>query len=142
MSHADPPLNVSVAALQGLENNMKKWAGARMRRVRNPDFRPFIVDPLTAQSALARQNTKEAVVEKATTIACPGEHAPAPEILPLPDFLLTEESEITSSFSKSLKVMPPPGLSLPDDLPPFGSFWPGVAPPAGLSCSAGTSQGK
>lgn len=40
---ADPALNVSAAALQGLERNIEKWDAPRMRRVRNPEYRPFVV---------------------------------------------------------------------------------------------------
>jgi len=38
-------LSIRPAALQGLEANMKKWCGARRHRVRNMDFRPFVVEP-------------------------------------------------------------------------------------------------
>lgn len=36
------PLNISPAAIQGLEANIRKWAGPRMARIRNPALRPFI----------------------------------------------------------------------------------------------------
>jgi len=34
---------VSKADLQGLEANLKRWAGPRMRRIRNPCLRPFVL---------------------------------------------------------------------------------------------------
>jgi post-segregation antitoxin (ccd killing protein) len=37
------PLNVSNATLQGLEANLRKWTSARMTRVKNPDFLPFVL---------------------------------------------------------------------------------------------------
>jgi len=36
------PLNISPAAIQGVEANIRKWAGPRMARIRNPALRPFI----------------------------------------------------------------------------------------------------
>lgn len=42
----DPSLNLSPAAVQGFAANVKKWNAPRMRRVRNPNLRPFVVsDP-------------------------------------------------------------------------------------------------
>ncbi|CAE8656286.1 unnamed protein product [Polarella glacialis] len=41
----DPAINVSAAELQGRDENIKKWDGPRMRRVRNPALRPHVVDP-------------------------------------------------------------------------------------------------
>jgi len=37
-----PALNVGAAAIQGRDANMQKWNTPRMRRVRNPDFRPYV----------------------------------------------------------------------------------------------------
>lgn len=37
-----PPLNISAAAVQGLEANTQKWAGPRMTRIRNPALRPYV----------------------------------------------------------------------------------------------------
>ena len=36
------PLNVCNASLQGLEANLRKWTGARVTCVKNPDFMPFV----------------------------------------------------------------------------------------------------
>jgi len=37
------PLNVSAAAMQGLAENRERWeTGSRMRRIRNPNFQPFV----------------------------------------------------------------------------------------------------
>ncbi|CAK0901305.1 unnamed protein product [Prorocentrum cordatum] len=36
------PLNVSSASLQGFEANLRKWSSARITRVRNQDFLPFV----------------------------------------------------------------------------------------------------
>jgi len=37
------PLNVSAAAVQGLADNRKRWeTSSRMRRIRNPEFQPFV----------------------------------------------------------------------------------------------------
>ncbi|CAK0811663.1 unnamed protein product [Prorocentrum cordatum] len=37
------PLNVSSASLQGLAANLRKWTGARVTRVKNPEFLPFVL---------------------------------------------------------------------------------------------------
>jgi len=37
-------IDISVAALQGLAANAAKWDSPRMRRVRNPDFKPFVLE--------------------------------------------------------------------------------------------------
>jgi len=47
------PLSVSEATLQGFEANMKKWCGARLRRVRNPDFRPFVSEDAARRVGLS-----------------------------------------------------------------------------------------
>jgi len=39
-----PALNIGSAAIQGRDANMQKWNTPRMRRVRNPDFRPYVRD--------------------------------------------------------------------------------------------------
>merc|ERR1712224_1122394 len=39
-----PALNLSAAAVQGKEANIAKWQAPRMRRIRNPNLRPFIAD--------------------------------------------------------------------------------------------------
>jgi len=40
---AEHPLNVSAAAVQGLAENRERWeTTSRMRRIRNPDFQPFV----------------------------------------------------------------------------------------------------
>jgi hypothetical protein len=44
MSQSQPALNISPAAVQGLEQNLKKWATHRLRRIRNPHLRPFVRD--------------------------------------------------------------------------------------------------
>jgi hypothetical protein len=36
-------LNISTAAVQGLEGNIAKWNSPRLRRIRNPEFLPFVV---------------------------------------------------------------------------------------------------
>jgi len=41
---SEAALNVSAAALQGREQNAKKWDAPRMRRVRNPALRPLVID--------------------------------------------------------------------------------------------------
>ncbi|CAK0898291.1 unnamed protein product [Prorocentrum cordatum] len=44
-------LDVSVATLQGLDANISRWEGPRLRRVRNPDFQPFVLDRRAAHAA-------------------------------------------------------------------------------------------
>lgn len=39
-----PPLSISPAELQGLEANVRRWSKPRMNRIRNPRFRPFVLD--------------------------------------------------------------------------------------------------
>lgn len=47
-------LSISVAELQGLSANLEKWANPRLRRVRNPKFRPFVLDSGATRSASSR----------------------------------------------------------------------------------------
>merc|ERR1712136_663028 len=44
MGGAEPALNVSAAAIQGWAKNVAKWNVPRMRRIRNPNLRPFVRD--------------------------------------------------------------------------------------------------
>lgn len=46
MDSAMPSLNISPAALQGLEANKQRWTGGRFKRIRNPQLRPYIVEGL------------------------------------------------------------------------------------------------
>mmetsp|Transcript_93758 Transcript_93758/g.148032 ORF Transcript_93758/g.148032 Transcript_93758/m.148032 type:complete len:370 (+) Transcript_93758:152-1261(+) len=50
-------LNVTKAAIQGLELNVQRWGGPRIRRIRNPEFRPFV-----AQHATGSETQKEDVL--------------------------------------------------------------------------------
>jgi len=43
------------AAVQGLQENMKKWCGPRMRRIRNPDLKPFLA-PCVVEAMLPEQS--------------------------------------------------------------------------------------
>lgn len=43
MMSSDTPINVSAAAIQGREENARKWDAPRMRRVRNPALRPLVL---------------------------------------------------------------------------------------------------
>ncbi|CAK0902104.1 unnamed protein product, partial [Prorocentrum cordatum] len=61
------PLNVSNASLQGLEANLRKWTGARVMRVKNPDFLPFVlrdVAPEPQASALEPPGSAATVATK------------------------------------------------------------------------------
>jgi hypothetical protein len=40
-----PAINISAADLQGLSANLSKWDNPRMRRVRNPIYKPFMLEP-------------------------------------------------------------------------------------------------
>jgi len=42
MSNQDQALNLSAASLQGFDANVAKWSTPRMRRVRNPNCKPFV----------------------------------------------------------------------------------------------------
>jgi RNA recognition motif-containing protein len=85
---SDPALNVSAAALQGLERNIEKWDAPRMRRVRNPEFRPFVLKSAKkADAAKANVNHDRSV--------------PTPSRLP---------------SNASAEMPPPPGLSPPPGL--------------------------
>mmetsp|Transcript_90342 Transcript_90342/g.235420 ORF Transcript_90342/g.235420 Transcript_90342/m.235420 type:complete len:208 (+) Transcript_90342:199-822(+) len=46
-----PFLNISPATVQGLQGNVKKWAGQRMGRIRNPALRPFVRQPGSGHSS-------------------------------------------------------------------------------------------
>jgi len=43
-STKQPPLNIAPADVQGLEANLHKWLTPRLRRVKNPNFRPFVLE--------------------------------------------------------------------------------------------------
>jgi len=43
ISPSEASLNVSAAAMQGLQENVRKWDAPRMRRVRNPALRPLVM---------------------------------------------------------------------------------------------------
>jgi len=114
-----PALNVTVAAVQGFEPNMKTWA--RLRRVRNPELRPF-ADPNRMQAAYATGDDNEIV----SRIKVSGRGS-SPEVVPVPDWVSQDGSSNgspysmpqTPSHSLQPQVMPPPGLSLPDDVSSF-----------------------
>jgi hypothetical protein len=44
-------LDITVAALQGLAANAGKWDRPRMRRVRNRDYRPFVLNHAAVHAA-------------------------------------------------------------------------------------------
>ncbi|CAK0874536.1 unnamed protein product [Prorocentrum cordatum] len=44
-------LDVSVATQQGLAVNISRWEGSRLRRVRDPDFQPFVLGRRAAHTA-------------------------------------------------------------------------------------------
>ena len=51
------PLNVSNASQQGLEANLRKWTDARVTRIKNPDFLPFVLggaEPEPAATAVIK----------------------------------------------------------------------------------------
>jgi len=85
-------LTVSKADLQGLEANIKRWAGPRMRRIRNPALRPFVLGAALgaitqeAAAALPAPAPKTLKLEEhlsAQTAKTPGPVSPAPA-LPAP----------------------------------------------------------
>eukprot|EP00747_Dinoflagellata_sp_TGD_P152059 gnl/TRDRNA2_/TRDRNA2_177261_c0_seq3.p1 gnl/TRDRNA2_/TRDRNA2_177261_c0~~gnl/TRDRNA2_/TRDRNA2_177261_c0_seq3.p1 ORF type:complete len:522 (+),score=90.24 gnl/TRDRNA2_/TRDRNA2_177261_c0_seq3:59-1624(+) len=51
MKEREPALNISIASLQGLEANVVKWSAPRMKRIRNPNFRPFVAYEKTPRTA-------------------------------------------------------------------------------------------
>merc|ERR1719460_2697826 len=52
-------LNISPADIQGLAANLKTWASPRLRRIRNRNLRPFVLD---ANSGLLRSLVDEELV--------------------------------------------------------------------------------
>ena len=44
-------LNVSAAKVQGLEANLERWNAKRLRRIKNPDFLPFVAPAATEAPA-------------------------------------------------------------------------------------------
>jgi len=40
-------LNISPADIQGLDANLRKWVTPRLRRIRNPNLRPFVLEERT-----------------------------------------------------------------------------------------------
>jgi len=70
-------LSISVAAVQGREANIKKWDVPRMRRVKNPDFRPLIaVKPADgAPSMLVPSSLVDSEASLIAEVPQPGEAA-------------------------------------------------------------------
>jgi len=138
----DPALNVSAAALQGFDRNVERWTGAKMRRIRNSDFRPFVTNRVKTQSTPAAWNANEVAVQIPTPAEWLG-FASEPAVLPVSDFLFDGDSSDESPLSEPLKatplrsallhhMMPPPGLSLHDDSASFWAAGLDVMPPPGL----------
>lgn len=57
-------LNISPAALQGLEANIKKLAGPRMARIRNPALRPFVREAGATGAAVAIPSGKKVAARR------------------------------------------------------------------------------
>uniref|UniRef100_A0A7S4V1K6 RRM domain-containing protein n=1 Tax=Alexandrium monilatum TaxID=311494 RepID=A0A7S4V1K6_9DINO len=53
----DAQLNISPAEIQGLEANLARWSGPRMRRIRNPNLRPFTTSICPAAAAAMAAGT-------------------------------------------------------------------------------------
>lgn len=60
-------LNISPATLQGLQANVKKLAGPRMTRIRNPALRPFVNSRVTEQFNGGRKVEHCTTVDLSTT---------------------------------------------------------------------------
>jgi len=63
MESNDSSLNIAPAAVQGLEANIKKWNAPRMKRIRNPNLRPFVVVGQIPRRLDASLQASEAVPE-------------------------------------------------------------------------------
>jgi hypothetical protein len=102
---ADPALNVSAAALQGLERNIEKWDAPRMRRVRNPEFRPFVVKNVRKGDAsmVPVQSFEKALYSDAPALENTAVMAVPPGLLP---------SQGTLDMVPPPGLLPPPGLAL------------------------------
>lgn len=53
---SEQALNISYGALQGLDANIARWDSARMRRVKNPELRPFILKYAESDAARSPQH--------------------------------------------------------------------------------------
>jgi len=58
-SSTDSPLNISAASIQGREKNILKFNNPRLRRVRNPSYRPFVVGPLPVEARRAKYDSNK-----------------------------------------------------------------------------------
>jgi len=109
---ADPALNVSAAALQGLERNIEKWDAPRMRRVRNPEYRPYVVK--NERTSMVPDNVTEVQTIADTEVSF---HREYPAAVELPPGLVGSAHEpVPSSTSvpwgAEFELAPPPGLTL------------------------------
>jgi hypothetical protein len=70
MRSFDPALNVSAAAIQGWADNVAKWNIPRMRRIRNPNLRPFVRDrPLSSKPSESQRESGAATLHGAFTLS-------------------------------------------------------------------------
>jgi hypothetical protein len=110
---AEPALNVSAAALQGLERNIEKWDAPRMRRVRNPEFRPFVVKSVRKNDAsmLGGARDEKMALPSDTAILLPNKKSVTESntATAVPPGLLPQQRG-------SFDMHPPPGLPLPPGL--------------------------
>jgi hypothetical protein len=109
---ADPALNVSAAALQGLERNIEKWDAPRMRRVRNPEYRPYVAK--NERTSVVPDNVAEIQTIADTEVSF---HREYPAAVELPPGLVGSAHEpLPSSTSvpwgAEFELAPPPGLTL------------------------------
>eukprot|EP00928_Gymnodinium_smaydae_P071921 TRINITY_DN55393_c0_g1_i1.p1 TRINITY_DN55393_c0_g1~~TRINITY_DN55393_c0_g1_i1.p1 ORF type:complete len:761 (-),score=143.78 TRINITY_DN55393_c0_g1_i1:91-2274(-) len=79
MGVSEAVLNITAADLQGREQNVRKWDGARMRRVRNPALRPLVIDvekgtPME-HKPLEKDEPQESRPAEAVDVAFGGEQA-------------------------------------------------------------------
>ncbi|CAE8632913.1 unnamed protein product [Polarella glacialis] len=94
-----PRLAVSPADVQGLQANLKRWGCSRLRRIRNPNLRPFVLE--TCSDTTAASATTFSLSEAPAAISLPVQATAAleqemgsfPKTLRLSDHLLPQQQD-------------------------------------------------
>lgn len=78
----DKTLNVVSAKIQGLQANLNRWSGPRMKRIRNPDHKPFVPEHCLqlAPATLGKRRSLPAASEALTetySLKMPARSTPA-----------------------------------------------------------------
>jgi len=89
VSSSEPPLNITAASVQGREANLAKFSNPRLRRIKNPSYRPCVVAPVSTEIPRAKYDSNVSIVESGlkTTRRASCDSGGAVPLLPQPSEL-------------------------------------------------------